>query len=393
MARAIQLAQLGLFTTDPNPRVGCVLVKQDRVIGEGWHQISGEPHAEVHALRSAGAEAGGSTAYVTLEPCAHTGKTPPCAKALIDAGVSRVVFATVDPNPLVAGKGAKLLIDAGIQVEKGMLAELAKALNPGFFHRFEQGRPYIRVKLAMSLDGRTAMQSGESKWITGPQARADVQKLRARSSAIVTGVGTVQYDDPGMTVRTESLSLSSDPETKLLQRRLLQRKPQPDRYIISSTGQIPVASRIFYQPGKSCLVIPDCINAHSIRKPDLAGFAEARFELLPVQFVTVANAENFVNGDKLAIDLHAFVRELNRRSCNEVLIEAGAGLAGEFVQTGLVDELWVYMAPVLMGSEARPLLQLPLTSMAYRKPLELRDMRMIGQDIRFIYVPGTAKKT
>ncbi|PIE43982.1 MAG: riboflavin biosynthesis protein RibD [Gammaproteobacteria bacterium] len=406
MARAIQLAQQGLFTTDPNPRVGCVLVKQNSIIGEGWHQIAGEPHAEVHALHSAGVEARGCTAYVTLEPCSHFGKTPPCANALIDAGVSRVVFATVDPNPLVAGKGAERLVNAGIQIDSGVLSEQAKALNPGFFSRFERGRPYIRIKMAMSVDGRTAMQSGESQWITGPPARADVQKLRARSSAIVTGSGTVKYDDPKMTVRARLLRLSSNPEIDARQHELLQQKAQPDRYIIAATGQILASSQIFRQPGKSCLVIPDCIDSrsayahlidtcshststHSSQGPALAGVRPAEFELLPLPVAKVAESESSVSGDRLRVDLDAFVHELDKRGCNEILVEAGAGLAGEFVQAGLVDELWLYMAPVLMGSEARPLLQLPVNSMADRWPLELKDMRMMGDDIRFIYVPGT----
>jgi len=380
MARAIQLAKQGLFTTDPNPRVGCVLVKQGKIIGEGWHQISGEPHAEVHALRLAGDEAKGCTAYVTLEPCAHFGKTPPCAEALVDAGVDRVVFASVDPNPLVAGKGAKLLEKAGIQVESGLLSEQATALNPGFFSRFKQNRPYIRIKLAMSVDGRTAMQSGESQWITGPKARADVQKLRARSSAIVTGAGTVKYDDPQMTVRPGSILLSTSPETAVLQRSLLKRKPQPDRYILSTSGQIPLSSQIFHQSGKNCLVVPDCIDVSALSQPDLSGLDRSEFELLPLP-----SDKGGGNG----VDLTAFIHELSRRGCNEILVEAGANLAGEFIQANLVDELWIYMAPILLGSEARPLLELPIHSMADKRQLALQDLRVIGGDIRFIYVPNS----
>lgn len=361
MALAIRLAEQGLYTTDPNPRVGAVIVHSGAILGQGWHQFAGEPHAEVHALAQAGVRAQGATAYVTLEPCAHYGKTPPCADALIKAGVSRVVYASRDPNPLVSGKGADKLRAAGIQVEQGLLDAQARVLNPGFFSRFERQRPFIRLKVAISVDGRTAMASGESQWITGAAARADVQRLRARSSAIVTGAGTLREDDPLLTVRPESFS--ADPS--LLAR--IAKKAQPDCYVVAGALPVPVDARVWQVSRRNWLVLPEGNNQGFPR--DFPG----ETLLLP--------------GSNRRVSLPDLVAHWQQVGCNEVLVEAGAGLAGAFLQSGLVDELWVYMAPVLLGSSARPLADWSIGSMADKQMLKLKDMRMIGDDIRLIYRP------
>ena len=247
MSRALTLAARGLYTTEPNPRVGCVLVKGEQVVGEGWHVQAGEGHAEVNALAQAGEQARGATAYVTLEPCSHTGKTPPCADALIKAGVSRVVAAMQDPNPLVAGQGLQRLTDAGIRVECGLLEAQARELNPGFIKRMQQGLPWVRVKLAMSLDGRTAMASGESKWITGPAARADVQRLRARSGAVISGADSVLLDDSALTVRASELGLPADEASAAVQR-------QPLRVLIDSLRRVPLDQRFFRETGPTLVI-------------------------------------------------------------------------------------------------------------------------------------------
>ena len=362
MARALELAARGLYTTEPNPRVGCVLVKDGAVVGEGWHVRAGEGHAEVNALRHAGARARGATAYVTLEPCSHFGKTPPCADALVDAGVARVVAAMQDPNPQVAGRGLARLRDAGIGTDCGLLEAAAAALNPGFIKRMRSGLPFVRVKLAMSLDGRTAMASGESQWITGPDARADVQRLRARSSAVISGADSVLQDDSALTVRAAQLGLPAAEAEAAAAR-------QPLRVLIDGRMRVPLESRLFREPGP---VLVACRGVRG-REQDYS-FAGAELLTLPD-----ANAER--------VDLKALLVELGIRQCNEVLVESGAGLAGAFFHAGLVDEVIVYMAPRLLGSRARPLLQLPIDSMAGAIDLEMTDMRALGRDWRITARP------
>jgi len=360
MARALQLAERGLYTTEPNPRVGCVLVREGKIIGEGWHKRAGEGHAEVEALADVEGSAQGSTAYVTLEPCSHQGKTGPCCDALINAGVIRVVAAMQDPNPLVAGRGFERMQKAGIDVKFGVLEAQARALNPGFIKRMETGLPYVRIKLAMSVDGRTAMDSGESQWITGPAARSDVQKLRARSSAIVTGLGTVLHDDPSMMIRAEQLGLFPGLVSEHVSREDVVRR-QPLRVVLDSEFKTPASAKIVNQPGKTWLVGAQSLPSESIANAELKTIA----------------------GDDGRIDLGALLQELAANECNEVLVEAGAVLSGAFLQAGLVDELVIYMAPKLLGSSARPLMSLPsMEKMADQVNLEIADVRSVGEDWR-----------
>lgn len=361
MSRALMLAERGLYTTEPNPRVGCVLVADGEVVGEGWHVRAGEGHAEVNALAQAGERAGGATAYVTLEPCSHFGKTPPCADALIKAGVSRMVAAMQDPNPQVAGNGLQRLREAGIAVECGLLEEQARALNPGFIKRMQQGLPWVRVKLAMSLDGRTAMASGESKWITGPAARADVQRLRARSGAVVSGADSVLLDDSALTVRASELGLPSDEAAAAAER-------QPLRVLVDSLRRVPLEQRFFREAGPTLVISTSAEQAAD-------DYLAAGSELLAVP------------GADGKVDLQAVLQTLAARGCNEVLVEAGAGLSGAFWRAGLVDELIVYMAPRLLGSQARPLMQLPFESMSEAMDVAVTDMRAIGQDWRITARP------
>tara|TARA_R110000764_G_scaffold120765_2_gene208414 strand:+ start:17104 stop:18234 length:1131 start_codon:yes stop_codon:yes gene_type:complete len=361
MSRALELAARGLYTTEPNPRVGCVLVHGEQVVGEGWHVQAGEGHAEVNALAQAGERARGATAYVTLEPCSHFGKTPPCADALIKAGVSRVVAAMQDPNPQVAGKGLQRLRDAGIEVTCGLLEEQARELNPGFIKRMQQGLPWVRVKLAMSLDGRTAMASGESKWITGPAARADVQRLRARSGAVISGADSVLLDDSALTVRASELGLSADEAAAAVQR-------QPLRVLIDSLRRVPLEQRFFREAGPTLVISTSAEQAAE-------SYQSIGSELLALP------------GDDGKVDLVTVLRNLAERGCNEVLVEAGAGLSGAFWRAGLVDELIVYMAPRLLGSQARPLMQLPFESMSEAMDIAVTDTRAIGQDWRITARP------
>ncbi|MFT6465012.1 bifunctional diaminohydroxyphosphoribosylaminopyrimidine deaminase/5-amino-6-(5-phosphoribosylamino)uracil reductase RibD [Halopseudomonas sp.] len=362
MARALQLAYKGLYTTEPNPRVGCVLVRDGEIVGEGWHARAGEGHAEVNALAQAGDRARGATAYVTLEPCSHTGKTPPCADALISAGVARVVAAMQDPNPLVAGKGLARLRDAGIQVECGLQEAEARALNPGFIKRMQTGMPYVRVKLAMSLDGRTAMASGESQWITGPDARADVQRLRARSGAVISGADAVLLDDSALTVRAAELGLPEEEAAAAAAR-------QPLRVLVDGRLRVPLENRLFREAGP-------LLVACKLLRGRVQGYVFAGAELLTLP----DKAQEYV-------DLKALLLELAKRGCNEVLVESGARLAGAFVNAGLVDELVVYMAPRLLGSRARPLLELPFDNMAEAMQLDVTDMRVVGRDWRITARP------
>jgi diaminohydroxyphosphoribosylaminopyrimidine deaminase/5-amino-6-(5-phosphoribosylamino)uracil reductase len=359
MARALQLAERGLYTTEPNPRVGCVLVRDGAVIAEGWHRRAGEGHAEVEALAAVNNQAQGATAYVTLEPCSHQGKTGPCCDALIKAGVSRVVAAMQDPNPLVAGRGFRRLEEAGVAVRQGVLEAQARALNPGFIKRMETGQPYVRIKLAMSVDGRTAMASGESQWITGAAARSDVQKLRARSSAIVTGVGTVLHDDPSMTVRAEQLGLFEGLVSEQLDVADVTRR-QPLRVVLDSAFQTPPTAKIVNQPGRTWIV-------GASRPERTIGDAELK---------CIANAAG-------RVDLKGVLEALAASECNEVLVEAGAELSGAFLQAGLVDELVIYMAPKLLGDAARPLMALPgMDKMADQVNLQVTEMRSVGDDWR-----------
>jgi len=362
MARAIRLAWRGLYTTHPNPRVGCVLVRDDEIVGEGWHRRAGEPHAERLALAAAGEKARGATAYVTLEPCCHHGRTPPCTQGLIEAGVKRVAVAMEDPNPLVAGKGLKQLQASGIDVSVGLLRGDAEKLNPGFIKRMSQGLPWVCCKLAMSLDGRTAMANGESVWITGEDARRDVQRLRARSSAIVTGIGTVLADDPSLNVRLSAEELPGVEAADYLR--------QPVRVVLDSSLRIPETARLLTLPGET-RVFHACARGEKAEKLEALGAQLMRFEG--------------------GLDLPLVMEELARSEVNEVLIEAGPTLAGAALQSGVIDELVIYMAPHLMGHQARGLFHLHgLEKMAERVSLAIREIRAVGGDWRIIARPVAA---
>lgn len=351
MARALQLAERGLWTTSPNPRVGCVLELAGQVVGEGWHEKAGEPHAEVHALRAAGDRARGATAYVTLEPCSHTGRTPPCAEALIAAGVSRVVAAMTDPNPLVAGQGLAMLRTAGIDTASGLLENEARELNIGFVSRMTRGRPWLRLKAAASLDGKTALNNGVSQWITGPEARRDGQRWRARVCAILTGIGTVRDDDPQLNVR--------DVETPR----------QPLRVVVDSRLETPLTARILQ--GGPVLIAGAIENAE---KSALLRSTGAEVLILP-------NAAG-------KVELKDLLAALGRRGINEVHAEAGFKLNGSLLREGLVDELLLYLAPCLIGHAASGLFNLPeLATLDGKRLLQIRDLRQIGEDIRLIARP------
>ena len=356
MARALRLAERGRYTTMPNPRVGCVLVKQGEVIAEGWHVRAGAGHAEVNALAQAGAAAQDATAYVTLEPCSHTGQTGPCCDALIEAGIARVVYAMEDPNPAVAGRGLERLEDAGITVDGPVLEDSAWALNPGFIKRMERGLPLVRCKLAMSLDGRTAMASGESKWVTARRAREDVQRLRAGACAIVSGIETVLRDDASLTVRAEELNLDNAAAAA---------EKQPLRVILDSRLRLPRNGMLLQTPGPVLLVHADADVDAALA--DLGPWPQQ------VELLSLPDSDGRINVLRLLM-------ELGKRQCNEVLVEAGAQVAGSFLRRGLLDEMVVYMAPKLLGSNARPLFDLPLDSMAAQLPLTITDITAVGSD-------------
>jgi diaminohydroxyphosphoribosylaminopyrimidine deaminase / 5-amino-6-(5-phosphoribosylamino)uracil reductase len=363
MAEAIQLARRGLYTTSPNPRVGCVLVREGKIIGRGWHQWAGQAHAEINALRDAEkmhGNARGATAFVTLEPCSHHGKTPPCCEALIAAGIVRVVAAMQDPNPLVSGRGLDHLRNAGIAVESGLLETEARELNPGFISRMTRQRPWVRVKLAMSLDGRTAMASGESQWLTGPAARCDVQRLRARSCAIVSGVETVLRDNAALSVRAAELNLENADE-------IAQR--QPLRMVLDSKLRLHPPARIFAQPGR--LVIATLNDE------------QKRWEQVIDSGGEIFHAPEHAG----RVDLNAVMDYLTGQQCNEVLIEAGPTLAAAFWRAGLVDWLTIYLAPTLLGSAGKPLLDMSLDKMRDQQRLDIRDIRAVGNDWRIDAVP------
>lgn len=359
MARALQLARRGLLTTRPNPRVGCLLIHSGAIVAEGWHERAGGPHAEIMALEKAGTMSRGATAILTLEPCGHHGRTPPCDQALIDAGVRSVVVAMQDPNPQVAGRGLQHLRDAGIGVRQGLMEAQAEALNVGFVTRMRLGRPRIRVKLAGSLDGRTAMASGESRWITGRAARADVHRLRAASCAILTGIGTVLADDPRLTPRDVDG---------------LDDMPPPLRVVLDSGLRMPPQAAMLREAGRT-LVVTASDDAGARQRLEQAGAEVLR---LPA------------TDDRL--DLAAVMRLLGEREINDVLVEGGAELAGALLQRQLVDELILYQAPHFLGGEARPLVELPgLEQLSDRLRLKLTDSRMVGDDLRLQLQPVTGE--
>ena len=358
MAVALQLARQGRYTTDPNPCVGCVLVQDNQIVGTGYHHQAGAPHAERLALAEAGSRARGATAYVTLEPCCHQGRTSPCTTALIAAGIQRVVVAMQDPNPQVAGQGIQTLHAAGITTEVGFLETEARALNPGFIQRMTQQKPFVRLKLAMSLDGRTAMASGESQWITGPAARKDVQHLRATSSAILTGIGTVLADDPALNVRLTDIP-TLDGSIR-----------QPLRIVLDSHGRLPPTAQLL-QSGKSLIVTGPQIPAATHQALCATG---AELLKLPLY--------------QQHISLSHLIPQLAQRELNTILIECGATLAGAALQANIVDELIVYLAPCLLGDQARGLVSLPgLTQLADRLAFRLMNSQPIGTDMRLTFQP------
>ena len=335
MMLAIEQAKRGLYTTRPNPAVGCVIVQADKVVGQGFHPKAGQPHAEVFALKDAGMQAMGATAYVTLEPCSHTGRTPPCALGLIEAGIKRVVIAGLDPNPQVAGRGVKLLEEAGIAVTVGVLTAQAEALNKGFLKAMRSQMPYVRLKIATSLDGRTAMASGESKWITGTAAREDVQKLRAQSGVIITGSETVIVDNPQLNVRSNQLGINPE------------QVPQPKIVILDRRGRLEHDLQSDYQLCQS----PETLYWHE----------ENLIELL----------KNLVS------DHH----------CYDVLVEAGASVAGSFLQQQLVDELIVYQAPCLLGTQARPMVAINPLALAQQLRFDIHSHEQLGTDLKLTLLP------
>lgn len=348
MARALRLARRGLYGTDPNPRVGCVLAREGRPVGEGFHARAGGAHAEIAALEAAGGKARGAECFVTLEPCNHHGRTGPCTEALVEAGVTAVVAAMSDPDPRVAGAGLDWLRRAGLDVRSGLMAEQAAALNPGYVSRHARGLPWVRVKLAASLDARTALASGESRWITGEAARADVQRLRARSSVILTGIGTVLADDSRLDVRIET-------------------PRQPARAVLDTRCRLPLGARLLERGGE---VTVFCAETAEVTDA-LAG--RARVEHVPA-----------ADG----VDLAAVMRRLAALEMNEVHVEAGPRLAGALLAEGLVDELVLYLAPALLGHEGAPLAVIPgAGAMAERLEFEWRDVRRVGEDLRLTLRP------
>lgn len=349
MAQALRLAEKGLFTTSPNPRVGCVLVRDDQVVGIGWHKRAGEHHAEIHALHIAGAAARGATAYLTLEPCSHHGRTPPCAEALVSAGIAQLIVAMEDPNPLVSGRGVKLLKEAGIKVQTGLMEAEARALNIGFIARMARKRPWVRAKVAASLDGKTALTNGTSQWITSDAARRDSHRLRARSCAVLTGIGTVLADNPRLTVRH------------------VQTSRQPLRVVVDSQLRIPINAALLRGSGELIF------TANAAEEKILAlRDAGARVVILPN-----------TNGE---VDLVRMMKTLATDfGINEILVEAGRRLNGALLNADLVDEIILYLAPYLIGNAAQGIFELPeLQDLAHKRPLEIRDLRRVGPDIRVV---------
>jgi diaminohydroxyphosphoribosylaminopyrimidine deaminase / 5-amino-6-(5-phosphoribosylamino)uracil reductase len=348
MAQALRLAEQGLYTTSPNPRVGCVIVREGKVIGQGWHERASQPHAEIHALNAAGEKARGATVYVTLEPCNHHGKTGPCAVALIKAGVARVVAAMQDPNPLVKGGGLEKLKQAGVQAECGILENEARELNIGFISRMTRGRPWVRIKIAASLDGKTALNNGKSRWITGEPARQDAHHWRARSCAILTGIGTVRDDDPQLTVRH------------------VKTPRQPLRVVVDSKLEILPTARVLQ--GGSARIFCAVDDETRISRLKDAG----------AEVIILPNQEG-------KVELSQMMASLAKSEVNEILVEGGFRLNGSLLKAGLVDELLLYLAPHLLGGNARGMFELPeLTELAGRRELKILDLRMVGQDMRVL---------
>lgn len=345
MQRAIALARAGQYTTKPNPNVGCVIVKDGNLVGEGFHPKAGQPHAEVFALGAAGQQAQGATAYVTLEPCAHYGRTPPCAKGLVEAGVAKVVVACPDPNPLVAGKGVHILRNAGIEVEVGLCQDQAHQLNLGFLKAMATGLPYVRLKVASSLDGRTAMASGESKWITGAEARLDVQHWRAISGAVITGIETVLADDCQLNVR----ELKGFDVAQVF---------QPKRIILDRQGRLALTAKILAQPEQVMVMGP--------YRQDLADLGVEQLEIQ---------------------SLEDLLRTLKDKQIYDVLVEAGATLSTAFLQANLVDEVLSYVAPTFLGSSARAMFSAEFSRMAEQQRFKLIDLAQVGNDVRLRLIP------
>lgn len=348
MAEALRLAAMGLYTATPNPRVGCVIVRDGEAVGTGWHEKTGGPHAEVLALRAAGARARGATAYVSLEPCSHHGRTPPCVDALIEAGVARVVAAMQDPNSQVAGSGFAALRAAGIAVESGLMQDEARALNAGFVARMSRGRPWLRMKIAASLDGRTALANGKSQWITGPEARRDGHAWRARACALLTGIGTVRDDDPQLDVRE------------------VETTRQPLKVVVDSRLQLPLSAKLLAR-GK--VLVAAAVD-------DQAAIAALRDK--GAEVVLLPNAQG-------KVELTELMRELARRELNEVQVEAGYKLNGSLLGAGLVDELLLYLAPSILGDSACAMFNLPeLTDLAQKRLVQFADVQTIGSDLRIL---------
>ena len=352
MGRALELAAKGLYTTKPNPRVGCVIVRDTKIVAEGWHREAGKAHAEIEALDVAGDRARGADLYVNLEPCCHMGRTGPCAPALIDSAVRRVVIAMEDPDPKVSGNGIRALEEAGIDVTVGTLAEAARELNEGFVLRMERNRPLVRVKLAATIDGRTAAADGSSQWISSIEARQDVHRWRAASGAVVTGIGTVTSDDPKLNARLDSDLV------------------QPIRVVLDGKAQLDPRAALFQVDG------PVLVVTAGEKDGNARGF-DGRTELINLQ------------GQDGRVDLAALVMELGERGCNDILVEAGAGVAGAFAGRDLVDEYLFYLAPDLLGSGGRDMFVLPgIRNLADRIPLEIQEVQQLGRDLRLRLRPG-----
>ena len=358
MARALRLAKRGLYTTDPNPRIGCVIVRNEEIVGEGFTSPVGGPHAEINALNITGEAAQGATVYVTLEPCSHHGRTPPCVDALIKAKVKRVVYAIADPNPLVNGAGAAALQAAGIKVSTGIMSAQARELNIGFFQRMSNGLPWVTVKIGASIDGKVALANGVSQWITSDESRADVQRQRARSSAIMTGSGTVLTDDPRLTIRAAEIDLQG--------RNVL-------RVICDSQLRTSPTARLFKEPG-AILIVTTSNDASRVAQLTAAG----------AEVISLAADQNG------HVDLAGVLRLLATRGCNELLIEAGPRLSGRMLELGLANELLIYMAPVVLGADARSMFTTaPLDTMAARWNFEVHDVARTGKDMRVRLRPAT----
>jgi diaminohydroxyphosphoribosylaminopyrimidine deaminase / 5-amino-6-(5-phosphoribosylamino)uracil reductase len=359
MQRAIELAQLGRYTNHPNPRVGCVIAHGEGVVGEGWHRKWGEPHAEVRALEAAGDQARGAAVYVTLEPHSYQGRTPPCTTALIRAGVKRVVCGALDPNPKVCGEGVRQLEAAGLEVATGLLEREVRELNRGFEKRMTTGLPRVTVKIAASLDGRVALANGESLWITGDAARADVQRLRAEASAVLTGVETVLADDPQLNVR--------DPSIDLLGR-------QPLRVVLDTKLRTPAAAKMLTLPGET-LVFTTSSSGEAANALRLAGAQVIEAAAEPSGRLTLCEV----------------LRELGERQCNDVLVEAGPTLAGAFLEQDLADELVIYLAPVVLGPQARPMAILTAPNrLADARRYTLVSTDRVGVDLKLRFLPRTS---